>query len=339
MKKWAILVVVVLMALLLGLQQLSKRNKDNGAMPAVPAPSAEQTGVSLPPEAAEAGRPPLGSQYPAGAMGADIFSVQGTSVACEGGSINDILEARGKTWGPKADAAHSPVLSAADTEKMSLDLSKYVACEAFAGRDQSLCGYAPEEMKARGYTSKECSDALNDFLAMEYMTGKRDDIAACAWILSDAMEDWPDSGLKNLSTGDFCPVAAKGMENICAGVPSISRKDCPKIFPAVKSDCGGDKDCLENLALYTAIKTADAGKCGGENAEYCKMYFGKSSCKTLASSASKEYCSGLAKATKNSLAAIKERAEAQRLKDLEKAEQEKLLQQINKEIKSITGKK
>lgn len=342
MKKWTIVVVVALMGLLLVFQYLNDKNAGPGKPPPGGQPaSGEAQGVSLPPEVSDPAQN-LATMPSSSAMSADVtLDMEGAKTACEGGSIRDILAAQGKTWGSKADHGISAVLTRADEEKMAVWVDKFVLCKALANRDPEVCSYSTASSAYRKYSPKAvCLSAVNDIASMAYLAGMNNQISACEWLLKDAIEDFPNSGIKNISTADFCAAAAKGPEGICAALPALNARDCPRMFPAKASDCSGDRDCLENLELYKGVKAGDPSKCGSENVEFCKGYFGKGpSCADFAGEASKLYCDALAKAKTTSLQALKERkAEEQRLKE-ERAQKDKLIEEINKRIREDKTKK
>lgn len=339
MKKWTVVVAVALMGLLLVFQYLNDK-KTGGDKPVTGGQqTAEDTqGVSLPPDAS--GPPQNLVVTPPGVMSSDaMLDMEGAKSACEGGTIRDILAAQGKTWGQKADHGLNAVLSRADEEKMSVWVDKFVLCKALSNRDPEVCNYSTASSAYRKYSPKAiCLSAVNDIASIAYLAGQNNQITACEWLIKDAVEDFPNSGIKNVATADFCAAASKGPEALCAALPDL--KGCSRMFPSKASDCGSDRDCLENWDLYRGVKDADPSRCGKENEEYCKGYFGKGpSCAEFADEASKLYCAALAKAKENSLQALKERkAEEQRLKE-ERAQKDKIIEEINKRIREEKGKK
>ncbi len=340
MKKWTIIVVVALMGLLMVLQYLNNKKAGTGQpVPGNPPPATDSQGVALPPDAA-GGLPQNLATTPSSVMSSDVMlDMEGAKTACEGGSIRDILAAQGKTWGQKADHGLNAVLTRADEEKMGVWVDKFVLCKALSNRDPEVCNYSTASSAYRKYSPKAiCLSAVNDIASIAYLAGLNNQISACEWLIKDAIEDFPNSGIKNIATADFCSAAAKGPEGLCAALPAL--KGCPKMFPAKAADCGGDRDCLENWELYQGVKTADPARCGSENVEFCKGYFGKGpSCAEFAEEASKLYCAALGKAKENSLQALKDRkAEEARLKE-ERLQKDKIVEEINKRIREEKGKK
>lgn len=311
MSKTIKILAIVLGVLLVLLFMLRKSEKMEPAptWQGAPAQHEEPAGVSLPPEAS-------------------VSDEDADVAACEGGSITitDILASQGKTWVLSADSSRYSVIKGSDAEKISAALDEYVTCKAFDSRDPEMCRYASKSSAIRGKPQSQiadgaaCVSTLKDFFAMEYMAGKRNEISACEWLMSDTAYDYPKSGIKGISSAEFCPVAATGMENICAGLPALNKKDCRKIFPARESDCGGNYDCLEDFGLYMAVKTDNPAKCNAEMRNYCRMFLSKSkvSCSNLAATAGKVYCSALAKARESSPQGMKEKKEAEKLKEQQK---------------------
>ncbi len=328
MKKWIILTAVVLMGLIMGLQYFSKRHKADQVVPGAAQQPGEPAGVSLP---ADAGNIPA---YPAGdSTNFGVLSSLGAERACEGGSINEIVESKGKKWGPGATSKENIGIKGSEIEKVEAALGDYFTCAALVTKDLNLCSYGPANKRASGPTIKmPCDSVLKEMLFAYYMAGKYTDSNICALMVTTA-----DSELKGLTPGEFCPVAAKGMENICAGLPSINKKDCLSIFPARESDCGGDKDCVTEYNLYQAVKKGDPAKCPSAYRTACDLFFTKSQspCSDFALKASKLYCSYQEKSKENSLEKMKEKREAEQRTEQERVAREKTIEEINKQIKQV----
>ncbi|MDT8285618.1 MAG: hypothetical protein RQ748_00790 [Elusimicrobiales bacterium] len=329
MKNWLVLVIVALMALILGLQYAGRKKV---APPAEPAATRQDgtDGVSLPTGAGDvSGYSPIGG--PAGGF-ADLGAYDADKAACEGGSIGEIIAAYDKTWGPKA--GDSPyALDAADTKKLQRGLDEYFYCRAFAVQDSAACDSLSGQP---GFSPRDCQTDLAELMTFMYTAGKSGDSSFCVARLKDSEEDYPFLKGKDLIA--FCAAAAKG----CEDLPSADKKQCLTVFPRSKGDCAGSpEECLEYYGLYAAIKSGDPDKCPASHSVSCRAFLNKTiaECSSLAISVSRHYCAAVDKARATSPEAMAERHEAAQQAERERLEREKILQEINKEIKKTIGKK
>ncbi len=312
-----------------------------GPQPGPAEPSAQaQQGVELPPPPPADGAaeppppPPASSAY-------SLLDMDGAAAACENGSVADIAAAEGRTWGRKADAAVFHVLSRKDSESALSLFNKYVTCAAFKRGDTAVCGFGADFGGGEGPSFRyDCESAMKELSAMAYMAGRTRSSAACAWFLSESAADYPRSGLDKLSAGDFCAAAAGGMEGLCAAFPSIEPAACRKAFPAAAGDCAGDRDCLETLALYQAVRNSDYTRCPAESRDECRLFLNREglSCAAPAAAASKAYCEGLARAKENSFITLRSRHEAAKKAREEAEARESQIREINERIRASKGK-
>lgn len=344
MRNWIILLIIALMALILGLQYAEKKRT---AATAVTGRTQQggPVGVDLPSDSG-----PDGTFVDPGSYDPD-------KSACEGGSVGAILGAYNTTWGPKSGGQPYSLKTAA-TEKLQKGLADYFYCRAFAARDAASCenlNNLPSDKR------RDCRLDLGELFSVVYAAGKLDDNSFCVARLKESEADFPF--LAGRDHAALCAAAARG----CEGLPADEKKQCLTLFPRSKEDCAGARaSCLEYYGLYRAIKSGDPADCPSSHSDSCRPFVARSEaeCSPLALKVSRYYCAELQKARDASPAAMLIRQEEARRKEaereaakqeaaarlaaeheaarqaeLERVEREKLLEQINKEIRKSMGKK
>jgi hypothetical protein len=365
MKKWGILAVVVLCGLLLALQFLSKKNTLKTSAPAPAAAASEEIGVALPAAATgyispEAPKAPETAAVPRleGAGSYNDLMLPALSSpyegACPGGSLDEIRATHGRYWGY---FAKNIPFSFKDTQKMYGYVASYVACSALARGSEDLCGSLPGEAsvgdtKIAGNmsVSYQCKAKASPLLFRGYLTGKNKTLMNCYSTL-DGMHQ---KAVAKLSVNDLCEAASNGLlplrKYLIGAIPGRDRK-IKALFPDSRAECGGDQECLDNFAVYTAMKDGTASECPrGEDKPLCEaaILHSAESCGEIVRDMSVFYCATVAKVKKANGGRIgmtpKEiQAEVDRTKaekkqaDQEKAANEKKQAEINAKIKRMLG--
>lgn len=340
MKKWGILVVVVLGGLLLVLQYFT--DKDARREFSSSGPGQEQPiGVALPPSATFYAAPQTSDFYPGGTESSESLpqpaGLGPYTGACEGGSLEEMRASFGTYWG--IVAPNSPFLPA-DTDKMYELMNNYVGCLALARNDINLCDSLPTEPKQDGV---EPPDAK---LRRKY---------ACRGLYGPLL-DTDSSG--NVKSIDSCyTTLPDGRKE-----PDLSRLECkialkrprgPMRWPTSKAACAGDTECLNMLSLHLAAKSGKVSECPRTaDRRLCEALITRSErpCEELVRDMSKFYCAAVVRAKKanggfigvsqEEIKAIVARKKLEQAEaDRRKQEDEKTLADLNKNVRQKLKKK
>lgn len=349
MQKWTVLVIVVLLALVLGLQSLL--NKHEAQAPVVPAHQGEPSSAAAPAPAAVTGMiaspmQEIGASHVTGAVSSEFMGFQS---ACSGGvTLDDVVNARqGLTT---LGALYDPH----DTDEIFTAMNNFFTCKAIVEGGTAPCEFMPSVIPAEkgGGPGKEtprdrCVKPVNNetlfvaYLAGRYPTGN----PLC---LSKA------ATMEIPKPGQFCAWSVNRMDKICDGAPAGEKKEgCLKEFPAKKSDCTGDgaAPCLVRYGLYTALKAGNAAQCPDTYRSVCEAILTTSrgaTCAELGEKAGKLYCAYVGKlkkkqddklAQEQKVAARKQADEEYKKKMALQKEQQKEQDAINKRAREILRRK
>jgi hypothetical protein len=360
MKKWGILVLVLMGAGLLYMQYFMKKSDKPALTTMQQTPLVQEpAGVSLPAAAtAQYVAPMAAVSYIAGA--GDYNDLQLPKVptnytgACQGGSLEDIRLSHGKYWG--YFAKNNPV-TGEETKKIYDYMSSYVGCVAAAHDNIGLCLALPDEAQVGdtkidsvGSLSNACRGKTNPLLFTNFMAGKAKSSGSCYSMVSG----WPKKGLAKISVPDFCEAVSKGMESGKAYMLKVNPKKAEtfrKLFPISKASCGGDADCMDNLALYNAVKDEKAAECPRSKKVYCEAMVAKSAipCEEIVRDMSRFYCDAVARTRKKSggfigmskeevKAEIEKVEAAKKLAAQQRKAMDKITEDVNKSAKKILKK-
>lgn len=362
MKKWAILVLVVLASALLLLQYAAEKKKTAMTPGSTPAPTAEQPlGVALPAEASKPVTVPVDSYISQSGRGPIVIPLVQSAYkgACEGGSLKDMMLSHDSYWG--SFAKDSPFLFE-DTQKMYDFMVDYVSCQAAARADVSLCDSLPGPGEKDGVAvslevspSSICRKKITMLLFESYLAGNIKGDSYCRLGLADTNQ----ADLSKFSIPEFCEVASKGPESAVSfllkafapGSPEVSAYFATRL-PAKESDCREKPECLVEFGLYDAMKKGHPADCPAEYKAQCQALSGRStaSCEKILPEMSKFYCASMERAKKArggyvgmSKEAVaediqkkkQEKAEAERIKK----EQDQIQLEVNKRVKEVLKKK
>lgn len=362
MKKTIIAIVVVLAAALVGLKYLASKKQASSPVPAGTAQQTEQTGVALPDSAKDYSAANTESVYvPTQANGSyEAFSLPPAAMAmkgaCEGGSIKDIVENHGKTWG--YFTGQRIAFDNKKTMEMYNFVGDYYACLAAARQDFTVCNELPAEAEKDGIKidadkspMNYCRSKASLLLFKAYVAGKAKDQQNCMGYFSD----WDSANLARISPPDFCTAAAKGSEPLLAYV----KEKMPNIYPMAEKTmafsrevCKDDPVCLANNGTWEGVRTGNASKCAPGLAPHCAALAQKSQtpCSTILMDMSTKYCGyykdllkaggGYAGVTADE---VKEtlRQQAQKKADEDKARkaQEAVMKETNEKVRKMINKK
>ena len=362
MKKWAILVLVVLAGALLTMQYVAEKKKSSGLPGAVTAPVSEQAvGVALPQEASKSAGNQADnfvSQNTGGPLA--LYSIQSSyKGACEGGSLKEMLDSHDKYWG--AFAKETP-FNFADTQKMYAYMVDFVSCQAAARTDVTLCDSLPGAAEKLGVKvtlesspSYTCRKKTTNLLFEAFQAGSVKGDAYCRV----AMSYWDPADLARFSLPDFCEAVSKGPDNAApfllkafAPAPPEAAAKIALDFPVREGDCKKNQECLTKFSLYTAAKKGRPADCPAEYKAQCQAIAARSTvpCDKLLQDMSKFYCTSVEKVkkltggyigmSKEAIAEdIKKAKAAKTDADNMKKEQEKLQEDANKRVKEAVKKK
>jgi hypothetical protein len=361
MKKWSVLVIIVLCGLLLSLKFLSRKNSAELSVPV--APAQEESGVALPaaatgyvaPETAPAAATVVPYVEGAGDYNGLMLPplARAYAGACQGGSLEDMRSTHGRYWGY---FAKNIPFSFEDTRKMYDYTASYVACSAVARGSVELCSSLPGEASAGGMkvdgkmsVSYQCKDKANPILFLAYLAGKNKSTADCY----SALAGLNQKILSKVSVSDLCDAASRGMgplkKYLMKAIPDRERK-IRMMFPDSRSECDGSQDCLDSLAAYTAIKDANPSECPRGVRALCEAVILRSAdpCAAVVRDMSSFYCATVEKVkkahggcigmTSQDIQATMEKTKAdKKLADQQKAENDKIQAETNRKIKKLLG--
>lgn len=362
MKKWTILTIAVLAAILLVMQYIIEKKKvaviDRGQQ----ADSAEpQLGVALP-SGATAYAGAAGDNYvPAYSGGASYGAISLPTIqssykgACAAASLLDMLATHDKYWGY---LARSAAFSPSETQKMYDLLADYTACHAAARTDVSVCDALPATVNQEGVKvdpkvvpNAVCRKKAITLFSEAYLAGNISGDSYCRLELSY----WPREDLDKISIPEYCAAAATGP----GPAADYLRKTFPeagdavlKDLPAKESDCKKDPECLERLDIYNAVKKARPGACPKAYEPLCQALANRSSspCESVLKDMSKHYCASVERVKKLSggyigLSKEEAKVELDKLKaqraeaDEMKKQQQKVMEEVNKQVRETLKKK
>jgi len=364
MKKWTILGIVALAAILLSVQYVLDKKKTaiqaGGGMPAIEEP----VGVALP-EGATSYMARQAENVMPEAGGAVYGSISLPTIqtvskgACEGGSLREMLATHDKYWG---FFAWDTPFTQAETQKMYALLADFVACHAAARTDVTLCDSLPGPAEKKGYKvtlemtpSNTCRKKTTNLLFESYLAGNIQGDSYCRLGLSG----WDQGDLARFSVPEFCGVLAKGPENAApfllkafAPTPPEAAARLAMDFPVKEADCRKDGDCLVKYNIYKSLKSGRSQGCPKEYVPHCQALTDRStaSCEKLLQNMSEFYCSSVKRVkkvtggyigmTKEEIAADIERTKAAKAEgDNIKKAQDKALEEVNKRVKEMLHKK
>jgi len=363
MKKPIILVVVVLAGALAALKYFSSRNQPPAAPP-VQAPAQQvPEGVALP-EGAQDYTAPTASEYvyvPSPNQGTyDSFTLPPAAMslkgACEGGSIKEIMENHGRTWGyfTGRRVAFSPKKS----QEIYTQIGDYYACLSAARHDITMCGELPGDAEQDGITVTlgdsplgRCRDKAGIFLFKGYVAGRVKEQSNCIGFLSS----WHSRDMARVSPPDFCASAAQGPEKLAAYARdkfSDVWGSAEKMMGFSRKVCGSDAACLANNDLWEGIRSGRPDKCPPAYAPHCAALIQKTQvpCAAILTNLSKTYCAAYKDLVKQGGGypgyTPEEVAEDLRLKAEKRAEEERqrreieaVTKDVNTRLKKMTGVK
>jgi hypothetical protein len=305
MKKWLILGIVALLAMIYGMQVLM-RGRQAELVPA-PGPGTQaQQGVALPSGAGDAGLPD--SQYAAEA-GLRASSTYGSMLSmqgqiydkefCPGVSFNKILSDHGRVWGHTAKAVS---FSPEESKRVYTLLSRYVACSGLARKDPNTCDHLPGEgegVKFYASPNYACRGEYTEVSFGAYASGKeKSDLPCEMFLYGDIIKD------SGINKPEFCGAAVTGLGNMCEALvkhaPKVSLAQCRSIFPAANSDCNGDALCLNRRGIHQAFKAGNPASCPKGYQQMCEAYAKGTSapCADLLAETGEYYCATMGKLQK-----------------------------------------
>jgi len=363
MKKWTVLGIVALAAALLFLQYMMEKKKDaaqSGAMP----PAEQQVGVALPSGATDyvarqeenAMPPASGSAVYGGIVLPTVQSAY--KGACDGGGLREMLASHDKYWG---FFAWDTSFTQSETQRMYGYVSDYVACQAAARSDVSLCDSLPGPAERGGFKVTPdmapymaCRKKTINLLFEAYLAGNIKGDSYCRLGLSG----WDTTDLERFSVPEFCSVLAKGAENAepfllkaFAPAPDDASAKIAMDFPLKEKDCKSKQECLDKYRLYKAVKNGRPQDCPKDYVPHCKALadHATTSCEPILKEMSQFYCStvkrvekvtgGYIGVTKEEIAADIEKNKAAKAEaDTMKKEQEKQQAIVNKRVKEMLKK-
>ena len=375
MKKWVILILVILGGLLLALQYVARRNEKAMVMPARTAPS-EQQGVALPASSTNYASSDMAMSGDSNSYQSSLFlpAVQSSYIgACQGGALEEMRRTHGRYWGVGSrDAA----FNFDETMKMYELVGNYVGCVAVARQNLSLCDTLPEELSSdskkvdSAFTPRQrCREQAANMLFEAYMAGKVSDPVYCQTVVSY----WLPENSARISVADFCKAAAGGMKSagdyLAQFMPSKYKSQRDKAMPPTRSACAGDDQCLAIFDAYTAVMNGNADACPRSSNGYCEAAITRvtAPCEGIVREMSKDYCSyvervkkasggyiGMSKeeiktySAQQSLKIASEAAERQKKAEAESQQRneaerqrkanDKMQEEMNKQVKKLLGK-
>ncbi len=295
MKKWVILILVVLGGLMLALQYMMNK-KPAGTAGTTATGQTDPDGVPLPAGATGYTMPEIPFAPPTN----DLSDPSKLNIpviasdykgACEGGALTDMIATHNKYWGRLAK--ETPFVPN-DTKRMYGFAADYVACVAVARDNAVICDTLPPEppqkgtpkpgtaagaqtkpappergsikTRARDGLRYNCRKRVNPILFFAYMAGKSKNPDSCNAMLAG----WKPPTLAMISATDFCSAASKGMEAVNEYMQKIMSEKKKKVkkderskqrYTASESSCNGNKECINGAKLYNAIKSGNAAQC------------------------------------------------------------------------------
>ncbi|OGS07507.1 MAG: hypothetical protein A2270_09585 [Elusimicrobia bacterium RIFOXYA12_FULL_51_18] len=359
MKKWGILLLVVLGGLLLGLQYFINKGEKKLVMQSGPTSTGQPLGVALPPATTGYIVSELSNNAGAEVGAGDYNNLVLPNVptaykgACPGGSLADIVSSHGKIWGyfvPKSVIA----FGFKENETIYNFIGDYVGCVAAARSDVSLCEILPAEAEGLILNVSPafyCRSRSTPVMFYGYLLGKNKDYSVCQASLFDV-----DPGnMAKIAIPDYCQAASKGIVSVREYMTKVMpeyTKEIKSAYPLSKADCSGDGTCLSGFMSYAAIKRGDASICppapGGAS---CAAFITKSlvPCEPVVKDMSKAYCGYVERLKKRTGGYIGVTSEAMQADmaqkniekeraNLQKKEAEKEMLDVNKNVKKILGK-
>ncbi len=354
MKKSVVITIVGLLAVVLFLQYLQRRNTG----PQLPAagvasqPDMNPGGVPLPAEATVYAAQPTQETRPTGPITAPpkaVFSAPASmagpgalptipadfakaSICSSGKSLNDILSSHGKIWGN----SHFTQTSFAKEENDMIYglLAQFFSCNAVAYGNLNMCNFLPGVMdkKDKYFSSPnyKCVDPASRVLFYAYAAGRFNtggEGICRRYLAGDSVE-----GAK--VPPEFCREVSKGFSYICDMAPSRDRSRCREAFPSDRRNCR-TQDCLDNNSLYAALRENNIAGCPDKYMTECGVFSTKSAsvCSLILDKVGGLFCQTVAlHEQKVPPDVLKQRAAAQ------KKEEQKILEDVNKNARKALGK-
>ena len=355
MKKSAVIGIVGLLALVLFLQYLQKRNAAPAPLPAGQAtPAAEQApaGIPLPAEATVYAAQPSQETRPTAPIRAAALSAfkapaqmagpgpiptipadfAKAPIGYTGKSLNDILSSHGKIWG---NATFGPdVFTKEENDVIYGLLGQFFSCSAVAYGDLHMCNYLPGVLNKKdryfGSPHCKCIDPSNRVLFFAYAAGRfnlNGEGVCQQYLKGDSVE-----GAR--VPPEFCREVSKGFSYICDMAPARDRSRCREAFPADSRSCR-TQDCLDNNRLYLALRDNNIAACPEKYMTECGVFSTKSAsvCQLILDKIAGVFAQTIATHEQNASPEKKKRLEEAR-----KKEEQKILEDVNKKARKVLGK-
>lgn len=365
MKKWTILTIAVLAAILLVMQYLIEKKKVAMIGSGQQAGSGEQQlGVALPDSATTYAGVAVDNYVPeyvgGAAYGAIVMPMIQSSYkgACEGSSLQDMLATHGRYWGY---LARNAAFNQSETQKMYDQLADYTACQAAARPDIGLCDALPSEVEQSGHKvdvritpGYRCRNRMINLLFEAYRAGNISGDSYCRL----GVGTFNKEDLEKFSVPEFCSVLPKGQEALEDFLLKAFAVDTPeararvrKEYPVKEGDCAKDKECLAKYGIYSAVKKGQPEACPNDYQSQCRALAERSTvpCDKVLRDMSQFYCEAVARVKKVSggfigLSREEVKVELDRLKAIRtteeaaRKEQQRVTEEINKNVRKVLKK-
>ncbi|MEF3280846.1 MAG: hypothetical protein K6357_07775 [Elusimicrobiota bacterium] len=291
MRKYIVLITVVLIAILIVIKFLTKPKEK----PIVPQPLKQEIpfGREIPREAnkevdRETKNPPsqdallplLSTTYLQNSLNTTLTPTYIQVTGCNKTPKN-IIEDYGNIWGPgtKKSKKMSYTFSQEETNNIITLLTDYITCVAIAKKDVAYCNTLPEEMR------KMCVESYYTYKMKEYLIGKDTNINNCLGYYKIEEETGRQKGevLKALGVNDYFTLCQKmklGIDKLC------NNKSL--------SECNDNKksDLLEAAKRYRETGSFDCNIFRNpKTQEQCKISnIGETACAELLNKLTLTYC-------------------------------------------------
>lgn len=354
MKKSVVIAIVGLLALVLFLQYLQRRNPAPALPAGQAAPVAEApAGIPLPAEAtAYAAQQPsqeTRSSAPIKAPPASVFRAPAemagagplptinadfarAPVGYTGKTLNGILSSHGKVWG---NATFGPeAFTKEENDALYSLLAQFFSCNAVAYGDLNMCNFLPGALtkKDKYFWSPhyQCLDPASRVLFYAYAAGRfnvNSEAVCRKYLAGDSVE-----GAK--LPPEFCREVAKGFSYICDIAPARDRSRCREAFPADSRNCR-TQDCMDNNRLYLSLRDNNISACPDKYMTECGVFSTKSGsvCSLILDNIAGTFAQTEATHEQNMSPEKKKRLEEAR-----KKEEQKIIEDVNKNARKALGK-
>lgn len=316
MKKYLVLVIVVLLGAVLYVRHLERK-----AVPqrAATSPSLqEEGGVPLPPDAKVLSLPEFTQETPrptsrlsgtAQQPAPEIVPLSIAGTPClRDTKVRDVIAAHGKTWGilqkdkvgSQAEKALSYAIIQAVGEEgvknLVAKIGAHQACLSLAaGKD--LCGSLPRggESKAESAVDismrESCLNNLYNIGFVGYTMGKSE-YSNCSGYFRAGMPE----AERYVKVSEFCDIAKGGLPAVtskfCGRFPPEMKQACLETFPGEISGCRGDENCAQMWRIYKALRDNSVETLSYQIQPLVRAMLDKKeeSCRPLGDSIVQEYC-------------------------------------------------